>query len=203
MSIHAPPSHTHLYVRQSTADSVFSTDSTDTDGSGWGYACKRNIEQEEAEDLARIRSMEVQDIPHPSLSLAPATAEVLIHVQASGNKAGDVSLCVRMHACLFVCVCAVVVDVSLFVCVYVCTFSNLISATKLKCLLPEMFRYFALLFTHTHTRARANKQTNKLLGVHHLRFVHYLGLIAQLQLGLIEQCRVSKKLVIACVPITH
>ncbi len=88
----APPSlsYPHLYVRQSTADSVFSTDSTDTDSSWGTFACKRNIELEEAEDLARVRSMEVQDVPHPSLSLAPFTAEVLIHVQASG-KNRDVS----------------------------------------------------------------------------------------------------------------
>ena len=56
--------------------------------------CKDRIEQEEAEELAKVRSMEVQDIPHPALSgLAPPTPEVLIHVQTIGDK-HNVSHCI-------------------------------------------------------------------------------------------------------------
>lgn len=87
-------SFSHMYMRQSTADSAISSDSADNEGSGWGFnMCKHNIEQEEAEALAKVRSMEMQDIPHPSLSgLSPPTPEVLIHVQASGNRGRDVSV---------------------------------------------------------------------------------------------------------------
>ena len=51
-----------------------------------GYRCKKNIDEEEAEAEARVRSMLPQDMPHPSLSgVAPPTVEVLIHVQRSGD----------------------------------------------------------------------------------------------------------------------
>ena len=91
-----PPPYTLLssspmYMRQSTASSAFSSDSMDAEGSGSFNMCKHNIEMEEAEALAKVRSMEMHDIPHPSLSgLAPPTPEVLIHVQANG-KGKDVS----------------------------------------------------------------------------------------------------------------
>lgn len=73
----------HIYMRQSTADSA-SSDSLDV---GWNM-CKRNIEEEEAEALAKVRSMVVEQVPHPPLSgLTPPTPEVLIHVQPT-NKDG-------------------------------------------------------------------------------------------------------------------
>ena len=52
-----------------------------------GQHCKKNIEEEEAEAEARVRSMLPQDMPHPSLSgVPPPTVEVLIHVQPSGDR---------------------------------------------------------------------------------------------------------------------
>lgn len=80
-------------MRQSTAESA-SSDSLDV---GWNYnQSKRNIEEEEAEALAKVRSMVVEEVPHPALSgLAPPTPQILIHVQPSGKEGrdDDVSLC--------------------------------------------------------------------------------------------------------------
>ena len=75
------------YQRQSTADSAFSTDSTgDSYGPSGVFKCKQNIEEEEAEAEAKVRSMLPEDPPHPSLfGLEPPTAEVLIHVQPGGR----------------------------------------------------------------------------------------------------------------------
>ena len=75
------------YQRQSTADSAFSTDSAgDSFGPSGVFKCKQNIEEEEAEAEAKVRSLLPEDPPHPSLfGLEPPTAEVLIHVQPGGK----------------------------------------------------------------------------------------------------------------------
>ena len=76
----------HMYLRQSTADST-SSDSLDV---GWNM-CKRNIEEEEAEALAKVRSMVTEQMPHPPLSgLIPPNPEVLIHVQPSKDGKKEV-----------------------------------------------------------------------------------------------------------------
>ena len=90
----------HAYMRQSTAESA-SSDSLDV---GWSpyYACKRSIEEEEAEALAKVRSMVAEEVPHPPLSgLIPPNPEVLIHVQPSNGKKDEVGI-VYVFACLFV-----------------------------------------------------------------------------------------------------
>ena len=75
-----------MYMRQSTADSTMSSDSMDT---GLSFMCKQSIEEEEAEALAKVRSMVNEEVPHPPLSgLIPPTPEVLIHVQANSNELG-------------------------------------------------------------------------------------------------------------------
>ena len=57
-------SRLRIYARQSTADSAFSEDSL----AAAGYACKNCIEEEEAAEEARVRSMLPVDPPHPELS---------------------------------------------------------------------------------------------------------------------------------------
>ena len=74
-----------MYARQSTADSV-SSDSLDL---GWHNFCKKNIEEEEAEALAKVQSMIEKEVPHPPLSgLTPPTPEVLIHIQTTNKDGG-------------------------------------------------------------------------------------------------------------------
>ena len=81
------------YTRQSTADSAFSTDWESSVDSGYanGYFCKKNIEEEEAAEEARVRSMLPEDPPHPMLSLHTPSPEVLIHIQPSKKEETDVS----------------------------------------------------------------------------------------------------------------
>ena len=83
-------------MRQSTADS---TSSESLEG-GWSFnACKRTIEEEEAEALAKVRSMEEEEVPHPPLSgLIPPNPEVLIHVQQSGKDVSYVLIPI-FHSC--------------------------------------------------------------------------------------------------------
>lgn len=72
-----------MYMRQTTAESAYSSDSQDL---MWNPSCKNNIEEEEAAALAKVRSMVIDEVPHPPLSgLTPPTPQVLIHVQRS-NK---------------------------------------------------------------------------------------------------------------------
>lgn len=56
-----------------------------------GYFCKKNIEEEEAEEEARVRSMLPEDPPHPLLSLHTPSPEVLLQVQPDKKEAVDVS----------------------------------------------------------------------------------------------------------------
>ena len=90
----------HTYMRQSTAESATSSDSLEMGWSGY-YQCKQNIEEEEAEALAKVRSMVAEEVPHPPLSgLIPPNPQVLIHVQPSnGSKGGGmyVCACVQMY----------------------------------------------------------------------------------------------------------
>ena len=52
----------------------------------WNPSCKNNIEEEEAAALAKVRSMVIDEVPHPPLfGLAPPTPQVLIHVQPSSK----------------------------------------------------------------------------------------------------------------------
>ena len=111
---------------------MFSTDgesSLDTSN----YQCKKNIDEEEAETEAMVRSLLPDDIPHPSLSgLTPPSPEVLIHVQTSRldqekerEVCGVCVVCVCMCMCVCmcvvwvcgVCVCGCVVCVCVCVCV--------------------------------------------------------------------------------------
>lgn len=52
-----------------------------------GYNVRKgSIKEKEAQTLARVRSMVVEELPHPPLSnLAPPTPDMLIHVQVSGK----------------------------------------------------------------------------------------------------------------------
>ncbi len=85
----APYSHPY-YKRQSTIDSAFSSEfdsSLESATTREIFPCKENIEEEEAERLAKVRSMVPEDPPHPSLSnLIPPTEEVLIYVQNTVGK---------------------------------------------------------------------------------------------------------------------
>ena len=84
LSLSLSLSSSRLYKRQSTADSAVSTG--DEDYNVYGYACKKNIEEEEAAAEAKVRSMLPQDMPHPSLSGMPLPSSehrVLIHIQRS------------------------------------------------------------------------------------------------------------------------
>ena len=74
------------YKRQTTADSAFSSDLEGSLEHTRFYPCKRNIEEEEAEAEARVRSMLPVQAPHPALSgLPPPSPQVLVHVQCSGK----------------------------------------------------------------------------------------------------------------------
>ena len=78
-------------------------------------SCKRNIEEEEAAAEAKVRSLQAEDSPHPSLfGIKPPSPEVLIHVQTSSGA--EVCVCVLN----FVCVCITVCQTLNVCCVCVC-----------------------------------------------------------------------------------
>ena len=108
---------------------MFSTDGESSLDASY-YQCKKNIDEEEAETEAMVRSLLPDDIPHPSLSgLTPPSPEVLIHVQTSRldqererEVCGVWCVCGWVCVCVWVCVCGVCVCVcvSMCVCVRVC-----------------------------------------------------------------------------------
>ncbi len=99
-----PPKYPRYYnyKRQSTVDSTFSDSSLEAPSVG--YYCKKNIEEEEAEAEARVRSMLPEDPPHPLLSgMDPPTPEVLLHIQRKqkeGEEEEEVSVCVPTCVCV-------------------------------------------------------------------------------------------------------
>ena len=73
---------------------MFSTDGESSINSGY-YQCKKNIDEEEAETEAMVRSLLPEDPPHPSLTgLTPPSPEVLIHMQTSKLDQEQREVCV-------------------------------------------------------------------------------------------------------------